>query len=288
MKKFYIIAIIITVLYAGFNVTFDMVYPTRDIEPSSIAEIVEETYTQPELRSVKTTNIDKKLTDEKLPTVQFLSENNNSGLSVEDELIICIAYVENFYSQSYFCGARWTIGYGSTIYANGSRVQSGEHISMLAAQNCARTHLRRRVFPYINKYVKRELSRAEIIGTSLFIYNVGAGNFASSAFLKAVNRGEDPVECVRRMTEFTKSAGKEAPGLLKREWVQGAIYCGYITPYDLLELKPAGFYNYGVDEYYSGNHRSWDGYYNPKYSSNDIKKFLHKNRGTSRRVIDII
>lgn len=159
---------------------------------------------------------------------------------------------------------------------------------MLDAQKCARAHLRKYVFPYIDKYVKRPLTQQEIIGTSLFIYNIGPGNFKKSAFLQAVNSGKNPTECVRRMTEFTKSAGKIATGLLKREWVQGAIYCGYITPYDLLELMPCGFYNYGLNEFYSSTTRAWDGYYNIKYSEDGVKKFLQKNKSRTNRVIDII
>ena len=285
MKKFYIIAAIITVLYAGRNAWISITHPSRDIDSPRV-EKTDEVRNTPKNHQTSNTP-DTNLGIEEDISATVLPENRDFYLSIEDEIIICIAYVENYYSQAYFCGARWTIGYGSTIYADGSRVKSGDTISMIDAQNCARTHLRKRVFPYIDKYVKRELSRAEIIGTSLFIYNVGAGNFANSAFLQAVNDGQSAVECVRRMTEFTKSAGQFAPGLLKREWVQGAIYCGYISPYDLLDLTPAGFYNYGVGEYF-GSSRSWDGYYNPKYSDKAIKNFLLKNRGSGTRVIDIV
>lgn len=206
-------------------------------------------------------------------------------LSLEDELIICIAYVEDYYSRSYFCGSRWTIGYGSTYYSDGTPVRPYEHIDKLTAQKCVRTHLRKRVFPYINKYIKKELSRREMIATCMFVYNIGSGNFKKSSFLRAVNKGLSPIECARRMTEFTKSAGKTAPGLLKRSWIQAAIYCGYITPYDLLELKPAGFYNYPVSTFCTKGH---DGYYNYDFSSKKLNKFKKDNYVTKRRVIDII
>lgn len=265
MKKFYFLAAVITILYAGRGLLVDKLHPPQDID--SHTEV---------------------LSDTDDINIEISPQNRETYLNIEDEILICLAYVENFSSQSYFCGSKWTIGYGSTIYADGRKVQSNQNITMLDAQKCARTHLRKYVFPYIDKYVKRALTRQEIIGTSLFIYNIGPGNFKKSAFLQAVNAGEKPAECVRRMTQFTKSAGKTATGLLKREWVQGAIYCGYITPYDLLELSPCGFYNYGLNEFYSSTTRAWDGYYNIKYSEDIVKKFLQKNRSQTNRVIDII
>jgi hypothetical protein len=122
----------------------------------------------------------------------------------------------------------------------------------------------------------------------MFIYNVGPGNFIKSDFLQALNEGMTPFETTRRMTQFTNSAGRFAPGLLKREWVQSAIYCGYITPYELLDLTPAGFYNYGIGEFFINSYPSWDGYYNYKLNSDFVEDFLRKNKATGTSVYDII
>ena len=219
------------------------------------------------------------------PPPEVSQQDEEIYLNLEDELIICIAYVEGYYSESYFCGSRWTIGYGSTYYSDGSSVRRFERIDKLTAQKCIRTHLRKRVFPYINKYIKKDLSRQEMIATCMFVYNIGSGNFKKSTFLKAVNNGLSPIECARRMTEFTKSAGKTAPGLLKRSWVQAAIYCGYLSPYDFLELKPEGFYNYPVSTFCT---KGKDGYYNYDFSQKKLRKFLKDNQTSKRRVIDII
>lgn len=266
MKKFYVIALIISIIYAYNNLSEDSRHPPRDIEISS-NELC--------------------MADEDTVSIET-SPNKETYLNVEDEVLICLAYVENYSERSYFCGKRWTIGYGSTYYADGTRVQSNEQITMLQAQKCVRQHLRRYVFPYIDKYVKRRLSRQEIIGTSMFIYNIGSENFKQSAFLQAVNNGKSSKECARRMTEFSKSGGKTALGLLKREWVQGAIYCGHISPHELLNLKPAGFYNFGLSEFYNNQYRLWDGFYDYNFSQQKIKSFLHKNKSNDLRVIDII
>ena len=265
MKKFYVIAAIITFFYICSKVTFPDAHPPEDID------------NQPEDIILPDTT-----------EMQILPENEEMYLSIEDEVIICLAYVEDYKSTSYFCGSRWTIGYGSTTYANGERVKPGEQITKLDAQKCARSFLRKYVFPYIDKYVTKPLTRQEIIGISMFIYNVGPGNFIKSDFLQALNEGMTPFETTRRMTQFTKSAGRFAPGLLKREWVQSAIYCEYITPYELLELTPAGFYNYGIGEFFINSYPSWDGYYNYKLNSDFVEDFLRKNKATGTSVYDII
>ena len=265
MKKFYVIAAIITFFYICSKVTLPDSHHPEDIEEQPKDIILPDT-----------------------TEIQILPENKKMYLSIEDEIIICLAYVEDYKPVSYFCGSRWTIGYGSTTYANGERVKPGEQIEMLDAQKCVRSFLRKYVFPYIDRYVTKPLTRQEIIGTSMFIYNVGPGNFIKSDFLQAVNGGMTPLEATRRMTQFTKSAGHFAPGLLKREWVQSAIYCGYITPYELLELTPAGFYNYEIREFFMSSSPAWDGYYNYKFSSDFVEEFLRKNKATGRSVYDII
>lgn len=289
MKKFYITATIMTVLYALHSPSKDTpVAATTNAALPVSEKLVKSPPPQPP-QTIPDDENQSAYDDWKddVP-LEISPQNEEFYLGLEDELIICLAYVEDYKSSSYFCGKRWTIGYGSTIYADGTRVKSGETIDMLSAQKCVRAHLRKHVFPYIDQYVKRPLTRQEIIGTSMFIYNVGPGNFKNSAFLKAINNGITPFECSRRMTEFTKSAGKVAKGLLKREWVQSAIYCGYITPYDLLELKPAGFYNYRVEDFYKTSGRLQDGYYKYNFSKQKLQEFLHDNQSSSKRVIDII
>lgn len=217
--------------------------------------------------------------------------NGKTYQKLEDKLLACVAYVENYSPQSYFCGAKWTIGYGSTGYANGERVYPGQTITQEEAKACVRAHFRRYVFPIIDKYVERELNENEMLATCLFIYNIGGGNFTkdggSCAFLTALNNNADAEECARKMTEFYRSAGKKSSGLLKRRWVEGALFCGYITAEDIMELTPAGFYNADLSEYYASRNQDKDGFYSYNLSEETVNRFLEKNKGT-RSVSDII
>ncbi len=218
--------------------------------------------------------------------------NGKAYPGLEDELIACIAYVENYFPSSYFCGARWTIGYGTTGYTNGKSVRPNQSISKEEAKDCVKYHLRNYVFPVIEQSVERELSQNEMLATCLFIYNIGGGNFTKGgrqcAFLRALNANEAPEKCARKMTEFNRSAGKRLSGLLKRRWVEGALFCGHISVEEILQLEPAGFYNTrALTDYYVSSRPDRDGFYSYRFDQDSVERFLDLNRG-EHSVADII
>ena len=158
MKKFYFLAAVITIIHICRSPLINLLHPPQDID-HSVENVLSGT-------------------DGK----EFSLYDKETFSEIEDEIIVCLAYVEDFSSRSYFCGSKWTIGYGSTCYADGQPVQCNQSITMFEARECARAHLRKYVFPCIDIYVKKPLNRQEIIGTSMFIYNIGSGNFKKSAF----------------------------------------------------------------------------------------------------------
>ena len=214
-------------------------------------------------------------------------QRKNLATVYEDEVILCVAYLEDFHPKAYLSGKRWIIGYGSSLYSNGTAVKEGDKIDVQSAQDLVRTHLRNEVFPYVDAYVKKPLGKAEFIGTCLFIYGIGANNFRQSEFLKALNQGLSADETARRMTGWVSSGGQLSSGLLKRSWIEAALYCGHITPYDLLELKPAGFYDQPVESFFTETYRQDDGYYNYNFSMSRIHQFLTE-KGKKRKVVNII
>ena len=181
---------------------------------------------------------------------------------VQDDMFTCIAYIEGFREKPYHCGAKWTIGYGSTVYPDGKRVtRKSKPISKSYAKECVYAHLDKYVKPFIMDHVKRELSDEEMLGIALFIYNVGGENFSgydkdgkvvgkASSFLKSINRNDNSLETAKKMTGFRRSAGKRANGLLKRHWVVAGLYTGILTPNDILDLQPELFYKPNEAFYY--------------------------------------
>lgn len=206
----------------------------------------------------------------------------------KEDILICIAYVEGFREKPYFCGARWTVGYGTTVYPDGSRVKKDSPIiDKNYAKECVFSLLDKHVKPFILAHVERRLTHDEMLGIELFIYNVGGEQFSgynkdgevvgeASEFLKAINRDDNALETAKKMTSFRKSAGKRANGLLKRHWVVAGIYTGIISPLDILELQPEMFYRPDVAFYYDemkGNF--WE--YN--FRNSKVLQFIQNNLG---------
>ena len=217
-----------------------------------------------------------------------------------DDLVTCIALVEGYADKPYFCGARWTFGYGTTADLEGKKINAGfGSTSQYYAKKCVVEHLDREVKPYILQHLTRKVSKAEMLGICLFVYNVGGANFSGytvtgekigepSEFLKALNRGETPWQCCRKMTGFRSSAGKQANGLLKRHWVQSAIFMGYITPKEVKTLEPVRFYNDSLEFYYRQPKAQKDDFWTYDFSKKKIREFLNKNRGTKTNAVAAI
>lgn len=230
---------------------------------------------------------------------------------LQNEIFVCVAYVEDFgkgrdvkrfspdaRSKPYFCGAKWTTGYGSTIYPKGTVVKKkNKPISKAYAKQCVLAHLEKRVFPFIEKYVTRVLTESEILGTCMFVYNIGGENFSGykangkkfrkpSAFLAAINGNESIEDCARKMTGFRGSNGVRANGLLKRHWVQAAIFCGHLIALDLLDLKPASFYEIkNLKHFFAKDCADRDGYFSYKHDAEAIAWFKAQQAPTKSTLL---
>ncbi|WP_183560703.1 lysozyme [Mucilaginibacter sp. SP1R1] len=84
----------------------------------------------------------------------------------------------------------WTIGYGSTRYANGNRVVPGGE---LANESQAADLLKHTLGTYVQAVhdsVKVPLNQNQFDALVSFTYNLGAGALASSTLLKKLNAGD--------------------------------------------------------------------------------------------------
>lgn len=205
--------------------------------------------------------------------------------------------------ENYNCGARWTTWYGVTTTPDGKLLKKGQRISKATAKEWAFYHLRKNVYPFL-AYFDHKLTDEQIIGICLFAYNVGGealtGYSAEGEKIKepceffiAVNNGDAPEECVNKMTEYRKSAGKRANGLLKRHWVQGAAYLGILTARNISDLEPRKFYqtkNFG-NYYWVDKEREPQadkyGFYRLRFDDVTVNTFFNMNEGDTVTVNSI-
>ena len=205
--------------------------------------------------------------------------------------------------ENYHCGARWTTWYGVTTTPDGKFLKKGQRISKATAKEWAFYHLRKNVYPFL-AYFDHKLTDEQIIGICLFAYNVGGealtGYSAEGEKIKepceffiAVNNGDAPEECVNKMTEYRKSAGKRANGLLKRHWVQGAAYLGILTARNISDLEPRKFYQtknlgnyYWVDKEREPQADKY-GFYRLRFDDVTVNTFFNMNEGDTVTVNSI-
>jgi lysozyme len=87
-------------------------------------------------------------------------------------------------------GGVWTIGYGSTRYANGAPVKKGDK---LLNRECADDLLDRTLSDYedaVNNHVKVALTHGQFNALVDFTYNEGDGALEKSTLLKKLNSGD--------------------------------------------------------------------------------------------------
>lgn len=112
-------------------------------------------------------------------------------LKINSEGLAIIKASEGFYPKPYLCPAGVpTIGYGTTIYPNKTKVtlddseitlQQGEHY---LAYEC------KAVEDQIKSVVLAPLTINQFSALVSFVYNVGIGNFRASTMLRLINNKE--------------------------------------------------------------------------------------------------
>tara|TARA_R100000808_G_scaffold24819_1_gene58549 strand:+ start:859 stop:1350 length:492 start_codon:yes stop_codon:yes gene_type:complete len=132
---------------------------------------------------------------------------------------------EGWRSSVYHCGARWTIGWGSTYDLDGNRITpdhpdidevEGEALLRQEVQNSEGA---------IRRIVKAPLNENQFSALCSFIYNVGSGNFYRSTMRQKISR-LDYEGAADEFPKWKKSAGRTLPGLVRRRVAERDLFMG--------------------------------------------------------------
>lgn len=119
---------------------------------------------------------------------------------------------EGFSQIAYRCPAGvWTIGYGSTTWANGEPVKQGDTITQEDAKSLLDSWLMGNFFPKVRHV---QLSKDQLEALSSLVYNIGWPAFAKSKCWKAIQAKD--WETAFKNWDWIKAGGKVLPGLIKR------------------------------------------------------------------------
>lgn len=116
-------------------------------------------------------------------------------------------------------GGKWTIAYGHTL---------GVYPGMTCTHEQAIFWLQQDVqaaFSTVSQLVTVPLTEYEVNAISDFVFNVGAGNFRSSTFLRQINQS-DYAGAAEELVKWDLVQGKVVAGLLRRRQAERDLFLG--------------------------------------------------------------
>jgi lysozyme len=126
--------------------------------------------------------------------------------------------------QSYKCPAGvWTIGIGSTRYANGSPVKANQALPSEAA---ALHILAQTLSPYEHAVnaIGVELTQNEYDALVCLCYNIGSANLISSTLVRMLKAKEPKSEIAEQFLRWNKAGGKVLAGLTRRRNAEAELF----------------------------------------------------------------
>jgi lysozyme len=118
-----------------------------------------------------------------------------------------------------------TIGYGSTVYEDGTPVKITDGpVTKERALKMLLHHLNKEVLKYLEPLIKVDINQNQIDALGSLIYNIGIGNFKKSSVLKDINNKEPLSTIETSWKMWNKAGGKELWGLTLRRAKEWELY----------------------------------------------------------------
>ena len=141
------------------------------------------------------------------------------------EGIALIKEFEGCKLNAYKCPAGvWTIGIGSTRYANGSKVKEGDKLrdeaqadELLKATLATFTHT-------VNTAIHPPMTQNEFDALVCLCYNIGTTGFATSTLVKLFNAGVTKEEISRQFLRWHRAGGLSIAGLTRRRAAEAKLF----------------------------------------------------------------
>ena len=116
----------------------------------------------------------------------------------------------------------WTIGIGTTIYPNGTKVKKGDKCTQEQALEYLQHDLKS-FEKTVNDSVKVPLSQNQFDALVSLSYNIGSGAFKNSTLLKKLN-AKDYAGAADQFLVWNKGGGKVLKGLVRRRDAERALF----------------------------------------------------------------
>lgn len=146
-------------------------------------------------------------------------------MKISKQAVELICHYELFSSKVYLCPAGIpTIGYGTTIYPTGKKVQMGDPN---ITEHVGKTYLYHDVShseKMVDVFVMTDLKQCQFDALVSFVYNIGSQNFKTSTILKLINKNPNDPLIKQQFLRWNRVKGKILPGLTKRRQSESELY----------------------------------------------------------------
>ena len=144
---------------------------------------------------------------------------NSRGLNLIKEF-------EGLRLKPYLCSASvGTIGYGSTFYEDGKKVQlTDKPISRARAEQLLINTIagfEKQLYPILSGIM---LNNNQFSALVSFTFNVGVANFKKSTLLKIIRENPNDKDITEQFLRWNKANKKELPGLTRRRQAEAKLY----------------------------------------------------------------
>jgi lysozyme len=125
---------------------------------------------------------------------------------------------------AYKCSASvWTIGWGSTFYENGAKVQPDDKITQARAESLLIITANKFAVE-VRKLVKSNVNEKQMAALISFAFNLGMGALSKSTLLKLVNSNPSSTQIRNEFMKWVNAGGKPLNGLIRRRKAEADLY----------------------------------------------------------------
>lgn len=146
-------------------------------------------------------------------------------MRTSDNGIRLIQEFEGLRLTSYLCSAGVpTIGYGSTFYADGTKVKLKETITRDEANKLLKDTLKGFEGSVIGLLNKTKVNQNQFDALVSFTFNLGAGNLAKSQLLRFIKANPNDPKIAAEFAKWNRAGGEVSTGLVRRRKKEAQLY----------------------------------------------------------------
>ena len=145
-------------------------------------------------------------------------------MTINKATINLVKKYEGLKLTAYICPAgKWSIGYGSTFYENGTRVRKGDLITPSEAEELFH-HTLEMFGGQVAAQLRVQLNANQFGALVSLAFNIGITRFCLSTLLKKVNVNPDDESIAFEFSRWNKCNGRILDGLVKRRKAESDLY----------------------------------------------------------------